>query len=176
MARTGKVSRCAIAALACTAALGAVPQAAGAAQAAESSRASASATLEQCVNAAAQEERSATFVGEMNAVPGTARMQMRVELLERMPHEAFYHAVVYPGLGVWQRASQGVKTYKYFDKVTDLAAPAVYRANVHFRWLNAKGRQIKSLELRTGRCEQPAPPAATPAPATSATPSPAPAA
>ena len=128
-------------------------------------RAIASATLEQCVTAPNQIERSATFVGEMNAVPGTARMMMRIEVLERMPKEAFFRTVTYPGLGTWLRASAGVKTYKNLDKVTDFAAPASYRAAIHFRWVGAKGRTIKTLELRTPRCEQPVPraPASPPA-------------
>jgi len=121
----------------------------------------ATATVEQCVTSVEQPERSVTFVGEMSAIPGSARMLMRIEVLERAPKEALFHAVTYPGLGLWLRASSGVRTYKNLDKVTDLSAPAVYRAAVHFRWLNAKGRLIRSLELRTGRCEEPAPPASS---------------
>ncbi len=120
---------------------------------------SASATVEQCVTAVPQPERSATFVWEMTAVPGTARMQMRIEVLERAPREQFFHGVSYPGLGQWLRAAPGVKTYKNIDKVADLSAPAFYRAAVHFRWINARGRVIKSLELKTSHCEEPAPPA-----------------
>ncbi|HMD56143.1 MAG TPA: hypothetical protein VKG82_01585 [Solirubrobacteraceae bacterium] len=122
----------------------------------------ASATLEQCVTAVEQGERSATFVGEMTAVAGTARMLMRIDVLERPPDEVVYHTVSYPGLGVWLRSSPGVKTYKDLDKVTDLSAPAEYRAAIRFRWLNAKGHLIKALELRTPRCDQP-PPASAPA-------------
>ncbi len=132
--------------------------------------ANAAATLEQCVTAPNQLERSATFVGEMNAVPGTVRMMMRIEVLERMPKEAAFRTVTYPGLGMWLKASAGVKTYKNLDKVTDLAAPASYRGAIHFRWVGAKGRTIKTLELRTPRCEQPAPGA--PASGTLSTPAP----
>jgi hypothetical protein len=135
---------------------------AGAAAATPPARPGASATLEQCVTSVEQSERSATFVGEMTAVPGSAHMLMRIEVLERAPREAAFHAVSYPGLGIWLRAASGVKTYKNLDRVTDLSAPAVYRAAVHFRWLNAKGHLIKALELRTPRCEQPAAPATTP--------------
>jgi hypothetical protein len=121
----------------------------------------ASASLEDCSTAFAQPERSATFVGEMQAIPGSARMSMRIELLERGGSEPTFHPVTYPGLGAWLKASPGVKTYKNIDKVTDLAAPAVYRAAIRFRWLNARGRVIKFLDLRTPRCEQPLPEGAT---------------
>lgn len=116
----------------------------------------ASATLEQCVTSLTQAERGATFSGEMSAIPGTARMQMRIEVLERMPREALFRPVNYPGLGVWRSSSPGVKLFKNLSRVTDLSAPALYRGAVHFRWLNAKGRQLRSEELRTPRCGQPA--------------------
>ncbi len=115
----------------------------------------ASATLEQCVTAATQSERSATFAGEMTALPGTARMQIRVELFERVPGEGQYRAVSAPDLGVWQGSAAGVKTFKHIQQVSNLSAPAFYRGVVGFRWLSARGRQIKIEELRTSRCEQP---------------------
>jgi len=118
----------------------------------------ASATLEGCVTSAMQSERSATFAGEMTAVPGAARMQISIELLERMPGEELYHLVSAPGLGTWRSSATGVKIYTYIKQVTDLGAPAFYRGEVRFRWLNAKDRQIKVAQLRTTRCEQPAAP------------------
>jgi hypothetical protein len=128
-------------------------------------RQNAAATLEQCTTAVEQSERSATFLGEMTTIPGTARMLMRIEVLERTPLEPLFRPVAYPGIGQWLRAAPGVHTFKNLNRVTDLSAPALYRAAVHFRWLNAKGRLIRALELRTGRCDQPAP---TPAPPTTA--------
>jgi hypothetical protein len=123
----------------------------------------AAATLEDCATSGEQAERSATFVGEMTAVPGTARMAMRIELIEKGSGELTYRPVTYPGLGAWLRSSPGVKTFKNLDKVTDLSAPATYRAMIRFRWMNARNRTIKTLELRTPRCVQPA--LASPAPA-----------
>jgi hypothetical protein len=114
----------------------------------------ASATTEACVSTGDQAERSATFVGEMTAVPGTARMQMRVDLLEHTAGDVGFRPVTSPGIGAWLRSSPGVKTFKNLDKVTDLFAPAVYRAQIRFRWLNARGRPIKFLDLRTPRCVQ----------------------
>ncbi len=123
----------------------------------EPSKPIASATLQQCLTAEAQAERSATFAGEINAIPGSTRMEMRIEVLERTPAEPAYHAVSAPGLRVWSSSAPGVKTYKNLNKVTNLAAPAFYRAAVRFRWFNAKGKLLKTALLRTRRCEQPAP-------------------
>jgi hypothetical protein len=125
-------------------------------------RQTAAATLEQCTTAIEQSERSATFVGEMTAIPGTARMLMRIEVLQRTPAEPLFRPLPYPGISQWLRAAPGVHTFKNLDRVTDLPAPALYRAAVHFRWLNARGRTIRSLELRTGRCDEPAPTPAAP--------------
>jgi hypothetical protein len=113
------------------------------------------ATLEQCVTSLTQADRSATFVGEMTAIAGTARMSMRIELQERLPAQTGFHTVAAPGLGVWRAAAPGVKVYRYIKQVTNLSAPAVYRAAVRFRWLNAKGKLIRAVERRTSTCTQP---------------------
>jgi hypothetical protein len=115
------------------------------------------ATLEQCVTSLVQGERSATFAGEMTAVAGTARMAMRIDLQERAPDETEFHFVSASGLGVWRWADPKVKVYKYLKQVTNLSAPAVYRAAVRFRWLNARGHLIRHMERRTPACAQLAP-------------------
>ena len=133
------------------------PSAYGATHGSAPTKPLAAATLEGCQTAAQQSERAATFVGEMTAVPGTARMLMRIDVLERSGSETDFRTVTYPGLGNWLRAAAGVKTYKNLDRVTDLAAPAEYRAAIRFHWLNARGRLLKSSVLHTPICTQPLP-------------------
>jgi hypothetical protein len=119
----------------------------------------ASATLQQCATATIpQTERAATFAGEMTSISGTARMEIRIDLQERAPGEPQYHIVSAPGLGVWHSSAAGVKIFTHIQQVTNLSAPAFYRGLAHFRWLSTKGHLLKSEELRTARCEQPAPP------------------
>jgi hypothetical protein len=125
---------------------------------------SASALLEQCVTVGEQAERSATFSGEMTSMTGVTRMEMRIDLQERLPGETAFHLVVAPGLGVWRGSAPGVMIYKYVKQVTDLSFPALYRAVVRFHWLNAKGRVVRRTAVLTPTCSQPAPPAAVPAP------------
>jgi len=60
-----------------------------------------------------QAERSATFSGEMTAIPGSARMTMRIDVQERMPGEALFHTLSAPGLGVWRGSDPKVKSYRY---------------------------------------------------------------
>jgi hypothetical protein len=117
----------------------------------------ASAAVEQCLTQGPQSERSATFVGEMEAIPGSVHLEMRIDVFERLPDETGFHAVIAPGLGVWRSSAAGVKSYKYLKQVTDLSAPAVYRAAVRFRWVNAKNHTIRALEVLTRRCDQPGP-------------------
>jgi hypothetical protein len=114
----------------------------------------ASASLEECVSSASQEARAVTFAGEMNAVAGTAHMEMRVDVLERAPEETSYHRVAAPGLGVWRGSAPGVKSYRYLKQVTNLSAPAFYRGAIRFRWLNARGHQIAFTELHTHSCDE----------------------
>jgi hypothetical protein len=116
------------------------------------------ATLEQCITSGAQAERSATFTGEMNSIPGAARLSMRIDVEEREPGEAEFHPVSAPGLGVWRAADPKVKVYKYLKQVTNLSSPASYRGLVRFRWINARGHVFKRAERLTTRCLQPAPP------------------
>lgn len=154
----------ALCAAATTAALGCLlaPLAAGAtgAQTPEQTppTGSVTATLEGCTPAPSQAERAATFMGEMTAIAGTAKMSMRIDVEERGPEELEFHVVPGPGLGVWRPSDPKVKVYRYFRQVTNLSAPASYRALVRFRWINAKGHVIKRVDRLTARCVQPPPP------------------
>jgi hypothetical protein len=115
----------------------------------------ASVTLEQCVTSTLQAERSATFTAQMTATSATQRMGMRIELQQRLRGEGEFHTIMAPGFGVWRASEPGVKIYKYVKQVTNLTAPAAYRALVRFRWLGDRGRVLKRAELRTPRCLQP---------------------
>ena len=131
-----------------------------------------SATVEQCQTATAESERSATLGGEMATVPGAARMQMRIDLMERIPGEPRFHPVAGPGIGTWLSSSTNVKTYRYLRQVTGLSAPAFYRGDVRFRWLNSRGHVMRSGELLTPVCEQPLNPASVKKPKVTSTLSP----
>jgi hypothetical protein len=120
------------------------------------------ATLEQCVTAVTQSERSATFAAEMTAMPSSAHMAMRFEVQERLPGETPWRTVTAPGLGGWRSADPKVKIYKYVKQVTNLSAPAEYRALVRFRWEGAGARVIRRAERVTTPCVQPEAPAGTP--------------
>ena len=113
------------------------------------------ASVEQCVPAVNQADRSATFSAQMTATAGTQRMAMRIEVQERSPTGGAFHTIVAPGLGVWRQSEAGVRIYRYVKQVTNLTAPASFRAQVHYRWLDDRGRVIKRAQRRTPACLQP---------------------
>lgn len=115
-----------------------------------------SAIVEQCVTAPTQTDRSVTFTGQMETVAGAHRMAMEIVVQERLPSDNGFHVLLAAGPAAWQRSEVGVKIYKYVRQVTDLPAPAGFRAVVLYRWLNEKGRVLRSDERHTPICRQPA--------------------
>jgi hypothetical protein len=114
-----------------------------------------SAGVEQCVTTGPQAGRSVTFTGQMETVAGAHKMAIEIEVQERTPEEEGFHTLTTAGLGSWQRSEAGVKIYKVRQAVTDLPAPAVFRAIVRYRWLNEKGQVIRRDERHTPICKQP---------------------
>ncbi len=113
------------------------------------------ATLEQCVTSTVQSERSATFTAHMVALDTTQRMAIKIQLQQRLSGESEYHTIAAPGLGVWHSSEPGVRIDNYVQQVTNLTAPASYRALVEFRWFSGKGHLLKRAELHTSHCLQP---------------------
>src|SRR3954447_1333198 len=111
------------------------------------------AVLDSCHAGDAPLERFAVFSAQMGAVPGTNRMQMRFDLLQRLPGDD-YRRVKAPGLGVWRSSAPGVDIFRYRKQVANLAAPGAYRAVVRFRWIGADGDAIEHVTLRTRTCKQ----------------------
>lgn len=121
-------------------------------------RVPAAAVLEKCVTSANPLERYAIFFGRMSAIPGGAGMAIRIGIEERSPGVTFHllETAGTPGLGSWRTSEPGVKIFKDVKQVSNLDAPADYRAVVRFRWTDAKGTVIKREVLRTSVCRQPA--------------------
>lgn len=114
-----------------------------------------SATVEQCVTAATQSGRSVTFTGEMETVAGARELAIQVVVQQRGPEEEGFHTLTTGGLGAWQHSEPGVGIYKVRQNVTDLPAPAAYRAIVRYRWLDEQGRVIRHEARRTPICREP---------------------
>ncbi|HXB66152.1 MAG TPA: hypothetical protein VNV42_14880 [Solirubrobacteraceae bacterium] len=114
-----------------------------------------SATVEQCVTAATPTGRSVTFAGQMETVAGAHEMAIQIVVQQRLPEEETFHTLTSGGLGAWQHSEPGVSIYKVRQAVTDLPAPAFYRAIVRYRWLDERGQVIRRDKRRTPVCRQP---------------------
>lgn len=95
-----------------------------------------------------------TYVARMRAVPGAARMALRVRLLERFGDEPF-HRVSAEELGVWRRSDRWASGFEWTQRVRGLAAGGIYRAVVSYRWYDKNGARIRSERIRSAACRQP---------------------
>lgn len=100
---------------------------------------------------------AAEFTGQMAAVPGTVRMQMRFTLLARTAGGGQWSAVRTRGFGTWVTSSPGVRRYVYVKRLQGLLGGSSYRALVRFRWLSASGRIVGAARVSSRQCVQPDP-------------------
>jgi len=98
--------------------------------------------------------REAAFEGRMWQIAAGQRMSLRFRLLERTGSERF-RVVDAPGLGRWRWSRAGVREFGYRQGVRGLAAGAVYRVRVDYRWHAADGRPLKRARRRSAPCRQP---------------------
>ena len=93
------------------------------------------------------------FAARMDALPDTARMEIRIRLFERYGEGEFVR-VSAPGLEVWKKSEPGVSEFRYKQRVEGLHQGAEYRAVAHYRWRNADGEVIERARRRSGVCSQ----------------------
>src|SRR3954453_3066793 len=115
------------------------------------------ARLVRCTTGATPAARTATFTARMSAAAGTVRMWMRFDLLQRMAGQAEFAPVRLPAWGVWERSERGRSAFIFTKRVRGLRAPGAYRARVHFRWYDARGRIQRRAQRITRRGRQPDP-------------------
>jgi hypothetical protein len=127
------------------------------APAAASARPPGKALLVGCERSVELTQRAGVFEGQMRAVPGAARMQMRFKLQVRTPGRDRWTTVAAPGFGTWLSSANGTARYVYTKRVENLFAPASYRVQIRFRWLDASGATIGSGRAYSRRCSQPDP-------------------
>src|SRR5437763_6333136 len=97
-------------------------------------------------------DRSATFAGRMDAIPGAARMAMKFVLFEKLARDGSWTRLDVPSLRQWHRAAPGVKTFGYKQTVENLRTGGAYKARLLFRWTTAAGIGVDSAARETGVC------------------------
>src|SRR5688500_16817436 len=93
------------------------------------------------------------YSARMRSVPGTARMSLRLRLLEKYGDGKF-ERVSAPGLGVWRKSQAGASVFRYKQRVRGLHRGAVYRAVVKFRWHGSDGTTFLKARRRSQVCSQ----------------------
>jgi hypothetical protein len=93
------------------------------------------------------------YKAHMRVVPGTARMALRIRLFEKYD-DGDFQRVSAPGLDVWRKSRTGATAFRYKQRVRGLHQGAVYRAVVHYRWLDSDGAVFLKARRRSHVCSQ----------------------
>ena len=101
-------------------------------------------------------DRAATFYGRMQAIPGTSKMQVRFQLMERLGRDPWSKLDV-PALRQWHSSQAGVKRFGWKQTVDALRAGGAYKARVQYRWLAATGTVLDTAMHDTPVCRGPLP-------------------
>jgi archaellum component FlaF (FlaF/FlaG flagellin family) len=96
---------------------------------------------------------SVKYAARMRSIEGSARMSLRIRLLEKFGDGGF-ERVSAEGLGVWRKARAGASKFRWEQEIGALRQGAVYRAAVRYRWRDAEGRLIRTERRRSSLCDQ----------------------
>jgi hypothetical protein len=116
-----------------------------------------------CQTAKMPAQRAMSITAVMGHVDGTAKLQMRFQLVKRSKRHGAWTTVNGPGLKSWispKDPTLGTRTGDTWivkHPVVGLAAPAYYRIGVAFRWLDSQGQVITSANRHSRVCFQPQP-------------------
>jgi CARDB len=126
-----------------------------------SSDAPAGARLLACHRSPSIDQRVATVGTWMRPIAGGRRLAVKIDLWERLAGQRWALRTDVPGLGGWTTpsdagiGSQPGDVFKYRQAVGRLEAPAAYRFEVAFHWLDADGAVVREVSRTTAVCRQP---------------------
>jgi hypothetical protein len=110
-----------------------------------------SASVTTCVSGTTAAERSASFRGQIQTLPGARTLSISFSLYQRTATGG-WTPVSAPGFDVWQSSTPGIGSFTANENVIDLPAPAAFRAVVHYRWLDRRHHVIRRDERVTPNC------------------------
>jgi archaellum component FlaF (FlaF/FlaG flagellin family) len=93
------------------------------------------------------------YSAHMRALPGTARMALRIRLFEKYG-DGDFERISSEGLDVWRKSRAGASVFRYKQRVRGLHRGAVYRAVVHYRWFGSDGEVFLKARRRSQICSQ----------------------
>ena len=97
-------------------------------------------------------DASALFIARMRQIDGSQRMWLRFKMLEK--GTGGFHVLKAPGLGRWRKSRPDVGGFAYRQAVRGLEAGSLYRAQVDYRWYDAKGNLLQTARKRSRPCRQ----------------------
>lgn len=113
-----------------------------------------------CQDALLPSQREISIQGVMRPLPGTLRMAMRFELLERTKTAGGPIEVTGGDLDHWKTPPNPTLGQRPGDvwsvdhPVIGLAAPATYRFRVTFRWIGKHGKVLATVQRGSAACTQ----------------------
>lgn len=114
-----------------------------------------------CQKALDPPTRAVSIQAVMRPVTGTAKMQMRFDLMRKTKPGAPFKLVRGHFLGSWVSPDNPTLGQRPGDvwivnhPVVGLPAPATYRFRVSFRWIGSSGQQLSSATQSSPTCYQP---------------------
>jgi CARDB len=114
-----------------------------------------------CQKALDPPTRAVSIQAVMRPVAGTAKMQIRFDLMRKSKPGAAFKIVRGHFLGSWLTPDNPTLGQRPGDvwivnhPVVGLPAPATYRFRVTFRWLGSRGQQLSSAVQTSSTCYQP---------------------
>lgn len=108
-----------------------------------------------CQSELMQANRVVEFTGDMRTVKGAQRLEMRFSLQVRTGGPSSrWRTLKAPGFNQWLSSDPGVRRYRYTKRVQNLVAPARYRVQTRFRWIDGDGDRVRSKTVRSPSCMQ----------------------
>jgi hypothetical protein len=96
--------------------------------------------------------RAATYYARMYSIKGTATMAMRFTLINKAG-DGPPTVVDNPSLAQWRKSHAKVR-FGYAQSVEGLEPGGVYAMQVQFRWLDSRGKVLRSIKRTSSSCRQ----------------------
>jgi hypothetical protein len=109
--------------------------------------------VRSCEAGDTSKHRAATFYARMYAVKGTNTMAMRFTLINKAG-DGPPTVVDNPSLSQWRKSRPKVARFGYAQSVEGLEKGGVYAMQVQFRWLDSRGKVIRSVKRTSKSCRQ----------------------
>src|SRR4051812_12397201 len=106
-----------------------------------------------CETGDTPKNRAATFYARMYAVKGTNTMAIRFTLINKAG-DGPPTVVDNPSLSQWRKSRPKVARFGYAQSVEGLEPGGVYAVQVQFRWLDSRGKVIRSIKRTSKSCRQ----------------------